>query len=72
MEDIRWINLELSQEQKEWMGHMEYLRNRMFASLGIPRYLIEGKKETRWQKIKRNVRLLIWKLGEKRKRTKRL
>ncbi len=54
--------------EKEFIDYQNYLIKLVSQVYGIPSCYFEEYKETLWQKIKRKVKLLVWKIGEKIKR----
>src|SRR6185369_17948975 len=66
-EKIKQLDMKITENQKQFIDYQNYIKERMCQVFGIPSYLIEGYKETRWQKIKRNMkkysRLFICWLG---------
>ncbi len=71
MENIKWIDLKPSNSEKAFIDYQNYLIKVMCAVYGVPACYIKGYKETKWQKIRRSAKLLIYKIGLRLKKKKK-
>lgn len=71
LKEINNLKISISENEKQFLTYQEYLIRKISEMYGIPSEIIKRQKETRWQKIKRNVKLLVYKIGEKFKRRKK-